>query len=265
MIKCSYAHGPADAEQLNRGRFTLYQPAQAVSPASWDDFVAGVRSVTLEVVSDTIKFKDAVGRKFLFPWNLVNTREVSRVSFPTLCQIFHAVSLTGIEPLNTQRMEDLVKQLFSNVEVVGPMVEQGCYDLLGPDNAIIAGIEWERVIKPGMRIDMRMWPSDGPRAMLRTRDTRPGHGASPQEQRPPARASQPPMAHGRPLSPSAPPASQQVRQEKDTSQGSSNPKKTQRSPATPHAPRLMAVKDRLVTSQPLGGSSHSRNARQNPT
>lgn len=99
MIKCSYAHGPADAEQLNRGRFTLYQPAQAVSPASWDDFVAGVRSVALEVVSDTIKFKDAVGRKFLFPWNLVNTREVSRVSFPTLCQIIHAVPLTGIEPL----------------------------------------------------------------------------------------------------------------------------------------------------------------------
>lgn len=96
MIKCSYAHGPADAEQLNRGRFTLYQPAQAVSPASWDDFVAGVRSVALEVVSDPIKFTDAIGRKFLFPWNLVNTREVRSVFCPTLRQIFHAVPLMGI-------------------------------------------------------------------------------------------------------------------------------------------------------------------------
>ncbi|KAK7712420.1 hypothetical protein SLS64_004804 [Diaporthe eres] len=73
MIKSSYPHGPADAEGLKRGRLTLYHPSQAVSPASWDDFVAGVRSVTLEVLSDPINFKDAIGRKFRFPWNLVNT------------------------------------------------------------------------------------------------------------------------------------------------------------------------------------------------
>ena len=83
-----------------------------------------------------IKFKDAVGRKFSFPWRL-------------------ACSWDG--------MEDLIRAAFLHVDVVGPHVAEGHYDLVGPDNEIILPALWETVIKPDCEITMQMWPMPEPK------------------------------------------------------------------------------------------------------
>ncbi|KAF2144986.1 uncharacterized protein K452DRAFT_284377 [Aplosporella prunicola CBS 121167] len=80
-----------------------------------------------------IKFKDAVGRKFSFPWNFCKTRK---------------------------GMEDLIKQAFLHVDVIGREVQEGHYDLVGPDGEIILAQNWEAVVQPDMAITMHMWPME---------------------------------------------------------------------------------------------------------
>ncbi|PHH64913.1 hypothetical protein CDD81_3770 [Ophiocordyceps australis] len=78
-----------------------------------------------------IRFKDAVGRKFSFPYNICNT---------------------------WQGMQGLIKQAFMHVEVIGPHVQEGRYDLTGPDGEIILPSVWEKVVQPDWAIEMTMWP-----------------------------------------------------------------------------------------------------------
>ncbi|KAG5979857.1 hypothetical protein E4U55_004691 [Claviceps digitariae] len=84
-------------------------------------------------VQAPIKFKDAVGRKFSFPFRLCAT---------------------------WQGMEELIKQAFLQVDVLGPHVQSGHYDLLGPNGEIILPTVWEKVIQPDWSITMTMWPVD---------------------------------------------------------------------------------------------------------
>jgi hypothetical protein len=78
-----------------------------------------------------IKFKDAVGRKFTFPWHLCKT---------------------------WKGMENLIKQAFLHVDIIGPRVLQGHYDLMGPDGEIILPQVWDDMIIPGWEVSMHMWP-----------------------------------------------------------------------------------------------------------
>ncbi|OGE54524.1 hypothetical protein PENARI_c006G06162 [Penicillium arizonense] len=78
-----------------------------------------------------IKFKDAVGRKFSFPFELCAT---------------------------WQGMEELIRQAFLHIEVIGPHVADGHYDLIGPNGDIILPQVWETVIEPDWAITMHMWP-----------------------------------------------------------------------------------------------------------
>ena len=57
-------------------------------------------------------------------------------------------------------MEELIKQAFLHVDVLGPHVMEGRYDLMGPDGEIILPSVWEKVIQPDMSITMAMWPMD---------------------------------------------------------------------------------------------------------
>ncbi|KAF2766011.1 hypothetical protein EJ03DRAFT_278987, partial [Teratosphaeria nubilosa] len=68
-----------------------------------------------------IKFKDAVGRKFSFPWHLCKT---------------------------WKGMEGLIKQAFLHVDVIGEHVHQGHYDLTGPDGEIILPQVWDTMVQP---------------------------------------------------------------------------------------------------------------------
>ena len=55
-------------------------------------------------------------------------------------------------------MEDLIRQAFLHVDVIGPHVVEGHYDLIGPNNEIILPGVWETVIEPDWTITMHMWP-----------------------------------------------------------------------------------------------------------
>ncbi|KAJ2972156.1 hypothetical protein NUW58_g9242 [Xylaria curta] len=80
-----------------------------------------------------IRFKDAVGRKFSFPYHI--------------CQTW-------------QGMEDLIKQAFLHVDIIGPHVQAGHYDLIGPNGEIILPQVWDKVIEPDWQVTMHMWPMD---------------------------------------------------------------------------------------------------------
>ncbi|KAI9367682.1 hypothetical protein BJX61DRAFT_547260 [Aspergillus egyptiacus] len=81
-----------------------------------------------------IKFKDCVGRKFTFPFELCCTWE---------------------------GMAELIKQAFLYIEVIGPHVAEGHYDLIDPNGDIIIPQVWDTVIEPGWSITMHMWPMTG--------------------------------------------------------------------------------------------------------
>lgn len=55
-------------------------------------------------------------------------------------------------------MEGLIRQAFMHVELVGPHVMEGHFDLIGPDGEIILPTVWETIIKPDFNIEMQMWP-----------------------------------------------------------------------------------------------------------
>lgn len=55
-------------------------------------------------------------------------------------------------------MEDLIRQAFLHVDVVGPHVAEGHYDLVGPNGEIILPRIWETVVEPDWTITMHMWP-----------------------------------------------------------------------------------------------------------
>jgi hypothetical protein len=82
-----------------------------------------------------IKFKDAVGRKFTFAWHICKT---------------------------WKGMESLIKQSFLHVDVIGPHVQEGHYDLMGPDGTIILPQLWDTMIRPDWEVTMYMWPIPEP-------------------------------------------------------------------------------------------------------
>jgi hypothetical protein len=57
-------------------------------------------------------------------------------------------------------MEELIKQAFLHVDLIGPHVQEGHYDLIGPNGEIILPSVWEKVIEPDWSVTMHMWPMD---------------------------------------------------------------------------------------------------------
>lgn len=57
-------------------------------------------------------------------------------------------------------MEELIKQAFQYVDIIGPHVQVGHYDLTGPNGEIILPAIWDKVIEPGWEIHMYMWPME---------------------------------------------------------------------------------------------------------
>ena len=52
----------------------------------------------------------------------------------------------------------MIRQAFAHVEVIGPHVAEGHYDLVGPSGDIILPQVWETVVEPDWTITMHMWP-----------------------------------------------------------------------------------------------------------
>lgn len=84
-------------------------------------------------------------------------------------------------------MEELIKQAFLHVDIIGPHVQEGHYDLIGPNGEIILPSVWEKVVEPDWAITMHMWPMD--KAPLRH------HPVPPM---PPGGIPRPGQHHGRP-------------------------------------------------------------------
>ncbi|KAF2746774.1 hypothetical protein M011DRAFT_403936, partial [Sporormia fimetaria CBS 119925] len=72
-------------------------------------------------VEPPLKFTDAVGRKFVFPWAIVKT---------------------------WSGMENLIRSAFQYIDVIGPHVQQGHYDLVSANNEYILPQVWEQTVKP---------------------------------------------------------------------------------------------------------------------
>jgi hypothetical protein len=79
-----------------------------------------------------IMFKDALGRKFTFPFSLCVTWE---------------------------GMHALISQAFQHVDIrISTHVREGHFDLLNADGEIIMPVYWDAMIQPGWSITMLMWP-----------------------------------------------------------------------------------------------------------
>ena len=92
-------------------------------------------------------------------------------------------------------MEELIKEAFLHVEIIGPHAIDGHYDLHGPDGEIILPQVWESVIEPGWSITMHMWPMPE---------------APPPEPTPLPSPPPPPAPKPAPAAPPPPPALEQV-------------------------------------------------------
>lgn len=57
-------------------------------------------------------------------------------------------------------MEELIRSAFLHVDLLGPHVQQGHYDIIGPQGDIILPHIWSALIRPGMNISMAMWPME---------------------------------------------------------------------------------------------------------
>lgn len=55
-------------------------------------------------------------------------------------------------------MEDFINKAFLHIEVLGPHVAEGHYDLVGPNGEIILPEAWDSVIEPNWSVTMHMWP-----------------------------------------------------------------------------------------------------------
>jgi flagellar basal body rod protein FlgF len=60
-----------------------------------------------------------------------------------------------------QGIEELIRQAFIQVDILGPHVQEGHYDLIGNGEIILPQL-WDTLIEPDMIITMHMWPMDEP-------------------------------------------------------------------------------------------------------
>ena len=113
-------------------------------------------------------------------------------------------------------MEDLIRQAFLHVDVIGPHVMEGYYDLLGPNNEIILPSVWESVVEPDWIVTMHIWPLPEPLEPLKPSPDEPASEMPPPEEpyidvplpeEPSLKAplSRPPTSQNSPTSPPASP------------------------------------------------------------
>ena len=98
-----------------------------------------------------IKFKDAIGRKYQFPFEMCCKWNVCVPILPRE----HVLTFT-------QNMEELIRQAFMHVEGLAQHVYDGHYDLSGPTGDIILRDCWESTVEPDWTITMHMWPVPEP-------------------------------------------------------------------------------------------------------
>jgi len=66
------------------------------------------------------------------------------------------------KPPHPQSFESLIRQAFFHVDIIGPQVTDGFFDILSPKGHVILPSVWDDVIEPGWEISMHMWPMAPP-------------------------------------------------------------------------------------------------------
>lgn len=138
---------------------------QRIIAEARDKLISGV-----EDGREPVKFKDAVGRKFTFPFRLACKWEVSTspsTSNPPPFLFSHlqetdpasCVALLTLSSVSAKTMEELINQAFAHIDEVGPHVRAGHYDIEGPEGELILKNIWHTTIQPGWQITMKMWPN----------------------------------------------------------------------------------------------------------
>ncbi|RSL49419.1 hypothetical protein CEP54_012448 [Fusarium duplospermum] len=84
-------------------------------------------------MDEFISFTDALSRKFKFPFYKVEKFE---------------------------GLKSLIDAAFVQVDVLRSDVQEGHFDLIGPDDIVMLPEVWDDLIRPGMNITMTMWPMD---------------------------------------------------------------------------------------------------------
>lgn len=107
-------------------------PATVSSKADTEVAAAKAAAMIPTEKKPPIKVKDALGRKFSFPFEICRTGKGTYV---------------------------MMTQAFEHVDSIGAIVADGNYDLVGPGGEIILPQIWEGVIQPGWQIKMHMPPS----------------------------------------------------------------------------------------------------------
>ncbi|TVY16365.1 Ankyrin repeat domain-containing protein [Lachnellula arida] len=128
---------PTSTEEAKRVRKSrLSRRTRAAFPEFEDGYMPVIQNAKRKKL---IHFKDAVGRKFSFPFDMVAT---------------------------WAGMKELITQCFWHVND-RPRVQDGHYDLIGPNGEIILPQVWERIIEPDWTISMRWcWPMPEPKPAL---------------------------------------------------------------------------------------------------
>ncbi|KAF2690810.1 hypothetical protein K458DRAFT_287599, partial [Lentithecium fluviatile CBS 122367] len=114
-----------EAEELEKRKKESEEKAKAEFERRVEEEVA--RRVSRETKSTDLErqlpiaFKDAVGRKYIFPYHLCNTWD---------------------------GMEKLIKQAFADADSMIEYVHEGKYDLIDEDGGIILSSYWEHAIQP---------------------------------------------------------------------------------------------------------------------
>lgn len=54
-------------------------------------------------------------------------------------------------------MEDLIEQATNQIDVFGPFIKDGHFDLISLDGSSVLPSVWEQCIKPGSSFTIRMW------------------------------------------------------------------------------------------------------------
>ncbi|KAK3309628.1 uncharacterized protein B0T15DRAFT_488345 [Chaetomium strumarium] len=146
LINQAFLHVDVIGPHVLEGHYNLIGPNdEVILPTVWEKVITPGWTINMEMWPNLdkvplrgptqvppIRFKDAVGRKFTFPFHL--------------CQTW-------------QDMEELINQAFLHVDVIGPHVLEGHYNLIGPNDEVILPTVWEKVITPGWTINMEMWPN----------------------------------------------------------------------------------------------------------
>ncbi|KAF3770536.1 hypothetical protein M406DRAFT_66935 [Cryphonectria parasitica EP155] len=158
IVKHSFSN-TEDTEFIDKGQYDLISGNSIFLPRWWETLIqpgleikmvsraqtssiskyqnaakASPRARTAQSAGDklVLKFKDAIGRKYILLWRDVSTWE---------------------------GMEHVIKNVCENVEGLRAPVWEGLYDVvIAEGTKLIDKSAWDAVVRPGMSIAMLMWP-----------------------------------------------------------------------------------------------------------